>query len=276
LRGSLTGYGLALVRPIVIGIGLVGIAAVSWFILAPRARDAGLNRLDVISSSIAPAKAAHPPAAAPFAALSPDAQFAFLIAKEKNEIASHQLFSPPGDNLVETRRQIDAILPLLSNKVLRSLAEAATQTDADQARRLADAPTAASPAPIPPDASAAANSITSLLHVTVLYSRGDDAAAARAVRLLVLLRSSGVLADGPEPAAAPFERSTIAYYFDQDRVAALDLARRLLPDVQQIHKPVMSRGASTDASLPRPGAISISIGSRDDVAETPATPGKQT
>ena len=277
LRGSLTGYGPSLVRLGVVGIGLAGIIAAGWFILAPGPAGAGLKRLEVVRSSIASAPVAQPPAAAPPAlASSPDAQFAFLIEKEKNEIASHQLFSPPGDNLVETRRQIDAILPLLSNQVLRSLTEASTHADAEEAKRLADNAPAATPAPIPSAGSADTGLIASPLHVTLRYSRGDGAAEARAVRLLALLRSSGILADGPEPAAAPIERSTVAYYFVQDQDAALDLVKRLLPHIQQIHKPVMSRGASADASLPRPGAISISIGSRDDVAETPAAPGKQT
>ncbi len=272
LRGSLAGHGMArvrfaptrsaLVRFALAGAGLAGIGLAGWHMLAP-----GLARPEHL------AIAGDPPAIA----TSVDMRFAALIDQEKKEIASDRLSSPSGANLIETRRQIDELLPLVSRQLLDSLTNTSARADADNAKHLADRPQVSrQPAVSHGAGDAAVDPLGNLIHVTLRYSRGDKAAEARARHLLELLRSRGIMADGPEPAGAIIERSGLAYYFDQDRTAALDLARRLLAGIPQTRKPMTIGGLSDAASLPRPGEISISIGSRDDVIEAPAPSGRRT
>ena len=109
------------------------------------------------------------------------------------------------------------------------------------------------------------------LRVTVRYGRGDGAAQAQAVRLLARLREAGVPADGPVALGQAAEGSTLGYYFAQDEQAARTMAQRLLPPSTQIRRLALSDGAS----LPRPGGISICIGSHDDRSDPPTTPGRQ-
>ena len=268
LRESLAGHGTALARLVLLGIGLAGIGAAGWFILAP-----GPAPEPVVPGQLSPA------ATAPVVTITPDARFAALIDKEKREVASHHLSSPPGDNLIETRRQIDELLPLVSTKVLHSLTEAPAANVADETKHPADLPPVPAPLPVSHDGGAAVSSLGDIMHVTLRYSRGDKAAEARAGRLLALLQSRGILADAA-PAGSVIERSGLAYYFDQDRTAALALAQQLplgvLPDIPQNRKPMTSHGSSAGAPLPRPGEIAISIGSRNDLGEIPLPSGKQT
>lgn len=268
LREGLAGHGTLLVRLALVGIGLAGIGVAGWFILAPGPAP----------EPVGPGQPSPAAAAAPVVTISPDARFAVLIDKEKREIASHHLSSPPGDNLIETRRQIDELLPLVSTQVLHSLTEASAANAAEEATHPLAQPRPSTPLPVPHDVGAAADPLGDLMHVTLRYSRGDKAAEAQAGRLLTMLHSSGVMADA-EPAGTVIERSGLAYYFDQDRSAARALAQRLppgvLPDIPQIRKPMPPHG-SAGASLPRPGEISISIGSRNDPGETPVQSGKQT
>ena len=99
----------------------------------------------------------------------------------------------------------------------------------------------------------------------VCYGRGDELAQARAMRLLARLRRAGVPVDGPVPLDQVAERSTLSYYFAQDEEAARTMAQRLLPHSTQIRRLAVSDGAS----LPRPGGVSISIGSHDVRSDQP-------
>lgn len=296
------------------GIGLAGIGLAGWTHLASRPAD------PVATASPAPASLAPAPPVAP-PLLSPDERFAVLLDRENREVAANHLWSPPGDNLIETRRQIDEILPLLSAHALSLLAEASSHTDAATGKRFADitgpalpagvddphtphpsvdrfakrqaAPvpqaTPASPIPPPvvplpvvpqPAAGPADGPAGDLVHVTLRYSRGDRAAQARATRMLALLRARGILVDEPEASGMTVARSSLAYYFSQDQTIAHSLAQRLLPGIFQADKLDLRKlAASSGAKLPRPGEISILVGSRDednDAGETPAPPGKQT
>lgn len=298
------------VRIALAGVGLVGIGLVGWTFLAPGPAD------PVTTAAQVPAVQAAPPP------LPPDERFAILLDRENREIAANHLWSPPGDNLIETRRQIDEILPLLSPNALRLLAEASSHTDAATGKRFADItgpalpsgvdedpriphpdadrfatrrtgpdsqatpvlPTSPPVVPLPvsppPAASPADGPAGDLVHVTLRYSHGDAAAQARATRMLALLRSRGMLVDEPEAFATTIARSSLAYYFSQDQKIAHNLAQRLLPGILQADKlEVRKMAASSAAKLPRPGEISILVGSRDDdndAGETPALPGKQT
>ena len=109
------------------------------------------------------------------------------------------------------------------------------------------------------------------LRITVRYGRGDGAAQAQAVRLLARLREAGVPADGPVALGQVAERSILGYFFNQDEQAARTMAQRLLPRSTEIRRLALSDGAS----LPRPGGISIYIGSHDDRSASPTKPGKQ-
>ncbi len=107
------------------------------------------------------------------------------------------------------------------------------------------------------------------LRVTVRYGRGDGAAQAQARRLLARLREAGVPVDGPlAPGPGPAsEHSTLSYYFAQDEQAARTMAQRLLPRSTQIRRLAVPDGALP----PRPGGISISIGSHDDRSDQPSS-----
>ncbi len=109
------------------------------------------------------------------------------------------------------------------------------------------------------------------LRVTVRYGRGDGAAQAQAMRVLARLREAGVPADGPVALGEVGERSTLSYYFAQDEQAARTMAQRLLPRSTQIRRLALSDGAS----LPRPGGISICIGSHDDRSDPSTRTGRQ-
>ena len=239
---------------------------------------------------------AMPPVAAPPS--SPDERLANLLDREDEEFAAGRPL--PGGDLVETQRQIDAVLPQVSSGALRTLATRPGMA----AARLGGvtAPTPASPATAPegdgrmtsaepsPPASAATTSSPDAaapggtprlggpvdaaaplpMHVTLHYSRGDNTAAARAMQIRTLLHDRGIPVDGPVPAGRPIERSSLAYYFNQDQTAALDLAQHLSPHAPQVRKLPPPVGPS----LPRPGEISISIGSGDSAETRP--PGNQT
>ncbi len=104
------------------------------------------------------------------------------------------------------------------------------------------------------------------LRVKVCYRRGDEAAQAWAMRVLARLRKAGVPADGPVALDQVAEHFTLSYYFGQDEQAARTMARHLLPHSTQIRKLPVPDGVS----LPRPGGVSISIGSHDVASDQPA------
>ena len=235
-----------------------------------------------------------PPAAAPLP--SPDERLAHLLDRQDQEFAAgHPL---PGGDLDETQRQIDELLPQVSGNALHALATrlrpAATGLADVAIPRLAS-PTAAPqggitkadpppsvPAAIPssPDASASGgmpqvggpveSPAPGPMHVTLQYSRGDRAAAARAMQIRMLLHDRGIPVDGPLAVGQVIERSSLAYYFTQDQAAALDLAQHLSPRAPQVRKLPPPGGLS----LPRPGEISISIGSGESAETRP--PGNNT
>ena len=65
------------------------------------------------------------------------------------------------------------------------------------------------------------------IHVTLRYGSGDAGAVADAAQIAALLRSQGMLADGPIALGRPAGRSGVGYFFAQDRAAADRLAQRL-------------------------------------------------
>jgi hypothetical protein len=213
------------------------------------------------------------------ATLSADDRLAVLLDRENKQIVANHLWSPPGDNLMETRRQIDRLVPQLSTRALRSLAEAAARADAATSRRVAEIPgpergtadaqpaTPAGPAPAPLTRPDAPQPIGNPAHVTVQYSPGDADAEARAMQILAALRGRGVLADGPVPAGRRIERSSVTYGFPQDQATADELAARLLP------ASTVRRLPQAGGETPRPGEISISVGSDGEAGDTATAPG---
>ena len=279
------------------GLGLAGGVA-AWGLLAPRP-----------DRPAAPVVATVPPVTAPV--MSPDERLALLLERENKEIAAGDPISS-GD-LVETRRQIDEILPQVSIRTLSALA-ARDEKSAAKPVAVGAAPGSAAPAPampapwtgqvtraVPPpvasrgspapdkprvvasgpdapsSAGAPVDAPTELpLHVTLRYSRGDNAAAARAMRVRTSLLARGVPVDGPVALGQVVKQSSLAYYFPQDQTAALDLAQHMLPILPQVHR----LPPPSEVSLPRPGEISISIGSgipsSGNAAETTRSSGKRT
>ena len=131
--------------------------------------------------------------------------------------------------------------------------------------------TAATPVTPQPPAPAAASEATSketlpptpelpagaLIHIVLIYPRGDHAAAERGRDLAQTLRSAGLGVGDPFPVASRAAKPGISYYFAQDQDAAGGIGRRLggkYGEGKLIRPP---RGAG----LPRPGTIEISIGS---------------
>ena len=274
---------LAIVGLTLAGIGLVG-AGATWAILVPRP-DRPAVSVPVTTPSVADP------------APSPDARLSALLDRERQEVAADH--SSSDDDLIETRRQIDEILPQVSNDAIRRLSARADGMSGKPADMLApiSGPTAsapegsrqAMPAEPPPSAPMAPGSAASgsgasqpvddpagapgadPLHVTLRYSRGDSAAAAAAARIRTVLRARGITVDGPLALGQVIERSSLAYYFTQDQVAALDLVQHLLPPATRVRRLPPPGGLS----LPRPGEISIFIGS-SDTADQPVPSGKQT
>lgn len=266
---------LAIVGLTLTGMALAGGAA-TWVLLTPRPDRSRM------SMSVAPPSVVAP-------VLSPDDRLAALLDRENREIAADRPL--PGDDLIETRRQIDEILPKVSSGALHALTahtDSAAGKPADivkpasgstaapdagrQVTQAAPPPSSPGPAAASTDASAPAASASGAsepvgvpaaaptrvpLHVTLHYSHGDRAAAAKAANIGVLLRAKGVPVDGPLALGQAVEQSSLAYYFTQDQVAALELAQQLSPRMPQIHK-LPPMGSSP---LPRPGEISISVGS---------------
>ena len=284
---------LAVVGLTLAGLGVAGGVA-TWGILAARP-----------DRPAAPVAATVPPVTAP--AMSPDDRLALLLDREDKEIAAGDALS--GSDLVETRRQIDEILPQVSSRALYALTAhedkaggkpVAIAPAASGAAALAPAavqPTRVEPPPVAgigpsipdrPKPVASAPDAPSLLggpvdaptegplHVTLRYSRGDGAAASRAMRIRTSLLARGIPVDGPVALGQVVEQSSLAYYFPQDQTAALDLAQHVLPILPQVHR----LPPPGDVSLPRPGEISISIGSgisgAGDAAETTGSSGKRT
>ena len=280
-RPGRLGPGWVLVLVAVGGIAIAAAGSIAWVLLRPQ-----------------------PDVSAPAtnAALA-DGRLAVLLRRQTAELAGSRLQSPPGDNLIETRRQIAALIPTLSPDGLRRLeaANAAVQVGVQsQAATRAPSPPAPSlqapslqapslpaprtpaaprlpaarvPASLAPAAGAPAASapLEDPVHVTVRYDRLDAGAATRAAQILARLRSQGMLADGPVALDHPVAHPGVAYFFTQDRSAADQLAQRLLPGSQAADQRTAPRGL-----LARPGEISITIGAGDDRTRKQADPGKQT
>ena len=235
---------LALVALTLSALTVTAIGSIAWVAVRP-----------------APKLAAPPP---PPAA---DDRLVFLLQREAAERAAGRMSSPPGDNVMETRGWIAALIPSLSPQGLRRLAAA----DAPPARAEPHAAVPASPGPAaaPPEGSSPTNDA---IHVTVRYADGDADAAVRAARILERLHSQDVLADGPIPTAASDTQPrtpAISYGFAQDRQAAEALAERLLPGLG-----VPRLLAWSDGSLSRPGEVSLFI--RSSGALAGAVPGERT
>ena len=283
------------------GIGLAGGAAI-WT-LRPGRQATALSVVQppaaLLSSPASPSQLAIPSSSPAAPSSSADERLARLLDRQDREFAAGSRV-PVGD-LVETQREIQEILPQVSSNALRALAARLNMTAArldgtaipeparpaaapEDASRMTQAdPSPAMPAARPPSPDASAPGATPRIggpvdappapgpvHVTLHYSRGNGAAAARAMRIRTLLHDRGILVDGPVASGQVIERSSLAYYFTQDQAAALDLAQHLSPRAPPVRKLPPPEGLS----LPRPGEISISIGS-GDIAET-RPPGNQT
>ncbi len=267
VRGrALAGVGFTLA-----GIGLAGAGAAAWTHLRP-----------LPDGTVVPSGGPAGPGQ-PRAGHSADDRLGVLLKRENEEIAASHLWSPPGDNLIETGREIDEILPQLSTEALRALSTAATAragvltgltggtAGPEQDRSGHAAPADAADGSVGGTQLAAASPAGghelagAAVHVTLQYSRGDDAAEARAQQMLARLRTEGIRADGPVPLGQVIDRSSLSYYFPKDQQAAGRLAQRLLPLTPPVHKLVLPDGVS----LPRLGEISISVGSRDAGAALP-------
>ena len=182
----------------------------------------------------------------------------------------HQSSSEPARTIVADARtwHVDRpapALPLAMSPATVPPVSMPASTAPARSAPVAPSPDVASPSVASPSAaspSAASPSAASLggmpLHVTVRYQRGSPAAAARAALLLSQLRRQGILADGPSPALGKV--SHLGYGFAQDGAAAADLARRL-----KLAAPRLSQPGPGDASLSRPGEISIFIGASGHV-----------
>ena len=224
-----------------------------------------------LAAWLVPGSAPHVAGPGPLPAASPpsaDDRLAVLLRQESRQIAAGQLWSPPGDNLVETRRQVDALIPSLSAQALRKLAEANEQVGSATEAHAAPVPKPAripvpAPAPAKPILLRQAAPTDAPTHVTVRVGSGDAAATAEASRLLASLRRQGVLADGPVATSQPIEHSGVAFYFAQDQAAADRLAQRLrLPGARIRH-------AAPGGPMPRPGEVSVSIAPRNAQAAEP-------
>lgn len=275
---------LATVGLTLAGIGLVGVGLVTRSIMMPSSH---LPQMPAPAPS-AVGQAAPPRAVVQAAPMSPDDRLAVLLDRERKQIAADGTRSPPSVGLLETRRQIDEILPQVSSRALHALT---MQADAAAGRSIivvappiglqepsqhpasnADAPsTSVSSSGLPQQAGAPSDDpADGPMHVTLRYSRGDSAAAAQAMRIRTSLRAKGVSVDGPVALDQVTGQSNLGYYFAQDQTMATSLAQRLLPRMPQVRK----MAAPSGTSLPRPGEISIFIGS--DAAATLVSSGKQT
>ena len=146
--------------------------------------------------------------------------------------------------------------PIVDTEPVVSEAEIWPETARPPASPLA-LPAALAAAPVSPAAAAAG---TMPLHVTVTYSRGDMAAAARARDILARLRKAGFLADGPI-AGGRGAGSRVFYGFPQDGLAAAGLARNLRLSAPR-----------QDDTLARPGEISVFVGAGEQTTETRTHP----
>ena len=129
---------------------------------------------------------------------------------------------------------------------------------------LAVAPTAAeNGAAAPPTRAAAAVTDVALelpsgavVHVVMIYPRGDRAAEQRGLDLARLLRSDRFAVGDPFPVPPRESRRGISYYFAQDEGAAAEIGRRIggqYGEGRLVRLP-------PSAGLPRPGTIEIALG----------------
>jgi hypothetical protein len=96
-----------------------------------------------------------------------------------------------------------------------------------------------------------------LIHVVMIYPRGDEAAAQRALDLARVLRSDGFGVGDPFPVPPRESKRGISYYFAQDEDAAIEIGRRLGGQYGEGRLVRLPRSAG----LPRPGTIEIALGS---------------
>lgn len=95
-----------------------------------------------------------------------------------------------------------------------------------------------------------------VVHVVMIYPRGDQAAAQRGLDLVRMLRSDGFAVGDPFPAPPRESRRSISYYFAQDEGAAAEIGRRIggqYGEGRLVRVP-------PSAGLPRPGTIEIALG----------------
>lgn len=96
-----------------------------------------------------------------------------------------------------------------------------------------------------------------LIHIVMIYPRGDQVAAQRGLDLAHVLRSEGFAVGDPFPVPPRESRRGISYYFVQDEGAAADIGRRVGGQYgggRLVRVP-------PNAGLPRPGTIEIALGS---------------
>jgi energy-coupling factor transporter ATP-binding protein EcfA2 len=117
---------------------------------------------------------------------------------------------------------------------------------------------AAPPAAAPAAVAGATQELPSgaLIHVVIIYPRGDQAAAQRAKDLARRLRSAGLALGDPFPVPPRESKRGIRYYFAQDESAAIEVGRRLGGQYGEGRLVRLRRSAG----LPRPGTIEIALG----------------
>ncbi len=116
----------------------------------------------------------------------------------------------------------------------------------------------------PPEPAARSGNAPQLLPdnapILVLVSYAPRSAAARqeAAKLVRLLRSGGLAASDPAPAARVAGKAGITYFFAEDR----DGARRVERDLGEGFGPARLSPPAPGESLPRPGTIEVLVPAR--------------
>jgi len=117
---------------------------------------------------------------------------------------------------------------------------------------------AAPPTPAPAAVNDVALELPSgaVVHVVLIYPRGNQAAEQRGLDLARLLRSDGFAVGDPFPVPPRESRRGISYYFAQDEGTAAEIGRRIggqYGSGRLVRLP-------PSAGLPRPGTIEIALG----------------